>query len=391
MKAYHIATHTANIGDAALVNGIQSTIKQDISPDIYFQNDCLMSYENYWGDKKYDEHLVKTINNNYDFLIIGGGGMIDGQKARKELGIGFDMPFSLLKKIKVPIIFYALGFNLFRNQKFYNKSSLINLLEYTKSNNSIIFSVRDDGSLKKLEKFLGKDLTCHIHSIPDPGLYIKNLVAENEEMDQKKNYIGLQLAGDNIEYRLTPRYISKYKVIGRTLGKLYAKKSISRLSKCIESICTNSNYQLLLCPHLIKDIKIYNSFISNLSNKFIREKVTSTSILKGTEHAADYFKNYKKCSLIIGMRGHSAICSVGLSVPFIGLNTHDKVSSFMNLLGLNRYLIKMNDKTYETKIYDLINEITLNPSIVEKKLMEINQNSRKKTSEFNLKIKALLQ
>ena len=50
----HIAMHTTNIGDGALVRGIQYTLPQDIQTDIRFVDHCITDFLKY--DKlKFDD------------------------------------------------------------------------------------------------------------------------------------------------------------------------------------------------------------------------------------------------------------------------------------------------------------------------------------------------
>jgi len=96
-KILHTATHTTNIGDGALNFGIQNMLKKQ-NNNFDFTDDCLMDYENFYGDKKYSEKLVKKIN-NFDLLIIGGGGMIEGGRNLSNIGLAYNMPLNLLKRI----------------------------------------------------------------------------------------------------------------------------------------------------------------------------------------------------------------------------------------------------------------------------------------------------
>jgi len=67
--------HTTNIGDGALVRGIQYTLPQDIQTDIRFVDHCITDFLKY--DKlKFDDQYVEWLNNNANLLLIGGGGLI---------------------------------------------------------------------------------------------------------------------------------------------------------------------------------------------------------------------------------------------------------------------------------------------------------------------------
>ncbi len=42
--------------------------------------------------------------------------------------------------------------------------------------------------------------------------------------------------------------------------------------------------------------------------------------------------------LVVGMRGHSAVCAVGLGVPCVAVSTHAKVEGFMGKCGLGDWV-----------------------------------------------------
>ena len=228
IKIWHIATHTANIGDGALVNGIQTTLKQDLEEEIQFHNDCLMYYENYWGNKKYDQELVDQINEEADLLIIGGGGMMDGRRSRKHTGIGFDLPLNLFEQIKIPIVFYALGFNLFKGQFFWNKPALVKLLQFAARRKDCLFSVRNDLSQKRLQELVGVDTARCVIEIPDPGLYVETKPTHHAEFSESNPNILIQLAGDNTSARYNQSTVARLPFVSNRIAKIEKNVNLSQ-------------------------------------------------------------------------------------------------------------------------------------------------------------------
>lgn len=389
IRIWHTATHTTNIGDGALVSGIQNTLSEDWSSDIEFENDCLMQYENYFGQKKYDLNLVDEINNKSNLLIVGGGGMMDGGRGDKHSGMGFDIPQSLLDKITVPVVFYALGFNLFEQQIYWNKDKLKQRIEYLLDRPNTLFSVRNDGSKQRLEQFIGR-ADERIIEIPDPGMYVIPEQAPHETIRPGELNVIVQLAGDNVFSRFglgSLKYLSRFL---RQVIKKRQRNSFIKLASVLERLSLEQKVNYILCPHLVRDFDVTAEFISVLKRSFARFNFNCSPVLRGTRDAGKYFSIYNQSDLVIGMRGHSVICGVGLGVPTIALSSHPKVRGFMQKVGLTDRIVDVNDKLLNDKLTTIIHEI-LNDKLNERaRLANIKAECRNKTKAFHDEIISLM-
>lgn len=366
IKIWHLATHTTNIGDGALTKGIQENIKNIFKNNkIHIYEDCLMYYKKFWGKKEFNNRTISKIN-KFDCLIIGGGGMIEGKKNNIENGMAIPITLEQLKKIQIPIIFYGIGYNQYSNEKFYNLDMFKKFLEYIKKQRNILFSLRNDGSFQRLKVIMNENINF-IKVIPDPGYFLK---LNNKQKNHKK-YILLQLAGDNLKYRFKKNIFFHKEKINNFLNEL---------SIFIKKICQNKNINIFFCPHLIKDIKIFDLLIQKLDQGTIRKFIEMTPVLNGNKNVNNFFNYYQMSSVVVGMRGHSIICSTGLKKPTIAISNHPKVVDYMKLHGLDNYCISSQDglgeKLYQKVIYCLNNE---------KKLKKKYDNIYKQNTKINLK------
>jgi polysaccharide pyruvyl transferase WcaK-like protein len=113
-KILHLASQNCNIGDGALIQSIQDMLKEKRN-DLEFINEDKWEYTRY-KTKNMDYFYKKA--NNVDAIIIGGGGMISAHQSCKENGISFPISQNFLQNYKKPIIFYALGDNVFYKEEY---------------------------------------------------------------------------------------------------------------------------------------------------------------------------------------------------------------------------------------------------------------------------------
>ncbi len=385
IKIWHVATHTTNIGDGALVSGIHRTIREDWEMPVDFISDCLMKYENYMGDKKYNNDLVDRINDCADLLLIGGGGMLDGGRGDKNAGMGFDLPLELLKKIRVPVVYYAVGFNLFDNQIYWNIGKLKKYIEFIVSQPNMLFAVRNDGSYERLYDAFGGRVNGFIE-VPDPGLYVPTVDSEHPELLDDKVNILIQLAGDNPFSRYSSEFWKYMPALGKMLLRKRQNKQLRKLGIALQNISVQHDVNYVLCPHLVRDLTVNGQFISSIERGFSRFSFNSTGIQRGVEAARNFFDIYKKASLIIGMRGHSVICGVGLNTPTIALTSHSKVKGFMEKVGLSDRIIDISDPRIVERLEKMVLSVLENAVEEKNKLKNIYEECRLKTRKFNQSI-----
>lgn len=385
IKIWHVATHTTNIGDGALVSGIHRTIREDWDRPVEFIPDCLMEYENYMGNKRYDDALVARINTDADLLLIGGGGMLDGGRGDKNTGMGFDLPLELLEKIKIPVVFYAVGYNLFDKQIYWNLDKLKNYIEFVVAQKNVLFSVRNDGSYERLHEVLGGKISGLIE-VPDPGLYVHTVDTEHPELLHGKENILIQLAGDNPFSRFSAGVWKYVPIFGEAVLKKRQIEQLCALGAALENISGKRNINYVLCPHLLRDFTVTGKFVDAIGRGFSRFTFNSTGVQRGTTAAGHFFDIYKNASLIIGMRGHSVICGVGLNTPTIALSSHSKVKGFMEKVGLSDRIVNLGDSGLVERLEKMVIEILDKRSEEVHRLRKISDDCRLKTREFNRRI-----
>lgn len=360
MRFAHIASHTTNIGDGALIQGIQTILPLDLGKPIEFVNEDIWDFR-FYKSRDFDTRYVQWLNDNVDLLLIGGGGMISQN--------GFSLPLKpdTFNLLSVPVVVYGVGHNLFRGEKLRRPEDLYNLIRVINKNGGL-FSVRNDGSYSRLEKDLDKILTQDVFEIPDPGFYTPIVPVNSPVIRPEKINILLQLAGDGISNRflsnsIKNNFLSKFSITKKDLTKsflLSVAKALFRLSK-------DYPINIILTPHILKDYGVFSQFISiadqiSTPRKFFtRGLMESVGVVRGSENASKFFDYYRQADLVIGMRGHSSIVAVGQRTPFVGLVSHEKISGFMDECNMGEWAIQIDDPQVEEKLYMKAKALIENP------------------------------
>lgn len=389
IKIWHTATHSTNIGDAALICGIHSTIREDWGEAVEFIPDHLMRYDTYWGSKKFDIDLVEQINSKSDLLLIGGGGMIDGGRGNKGTGMAFNLPFPLWGEIRVPIAFYALGQNLFPNQRYWHSIKLLQLINYAASKENILFSVRNDGPLERLKAMFSTPI-AGVEEIPDPGLYVPTQNVDQAVLCPEKINIVIQLAGDNPFNRFGCSYWKYVAVWGKRVLRDQMRQYFKKVGKALQEVAKDYPVNYILCPHLVRDFFVLSEFVACIPTGFSRFNFNVSNVLRGVNQAPVFFDLYRKADIVIGMRGHSVICGIGVGTPTIGLSSHDKIKGFMDSVGFHDRMLEIKDPGLESKLAKTIATVIQNREGEKQRILKAYNQCREKTAQFNKKIFNLL-
>jgi polysaccharide pyruvyl transferase WcaK-like protein len=332
LRVLHAATHGHNIGDGALVAGMHATIEEDLGTRLEVTPIDVLGCKLRGRRNMLTESEAACLRGKIDLVLVGGGGMIEGGKGNYLSGLNFNFDPDLIDVLDVPWVFYALGFNQFRHTLFLHRGRLRRVLEHVERR-GLLFSVRNDGSRQRLERLLGPQPS--VVTIPDPGCFVPTRARPLPELDPDRRNVLVQLAGD----RFGQRFGSGASRLGRSLR---GRDPIRNLAAILAGIVDRHAVQLVLCPHLLVDLRVLSSLVEALPQRVVRESTTLGPVLNGAGAAPDFFELYRRADLVIGMRGHSAICSVGVGTPFIGLASHDKVGGFLDEVGLPEWSVDID-------------------------------------------------
>ena len=284
--------------------------------------------------------LTDLSPNRFDLVLVGGGGSIDGFK-NKPCGIAMPLTLDNLADTKVPMLFWALGENLFRAQRWHDdaKDNLNNLVAVCRDR-GWPFTVRADGSLARLESTLEQSNHDYVVELPDPGFFIET----DQEFDPsvfERDYAIVQLASDNYHARIgdDEKTLEFFRDMSKYVDWLYEK-----------------GVAVVFAIHTHVDVAAVSKIYETMDKKSMRLGTMMTGMWNLMD-ANRYFRYYEKAAFVVGMRGHAVICGTGLGVPTIAIDTHPKVGGFMKEIGMSDYAIDPHNPDFLYNLKEVTSDI----------------------------------
>lgn len=280
----------------------------------------------YWKLESIREPFTKErinyINSHASAVLIGGGGLI----LDKGFPTGWQLNClpELLDEIKVPIIVFAIGFNLFRGQKL-TDAALISLSHLAKK--AVFFSMRENQAVKIMRELTGCQ---NIRFQPCPATLLSKIYSISPFSQKMINRIGFNWAGDRENFRLgVPRKKVKdvrEEIFRKLAGVLQGRKI-----------------------DIIKHVKGDERPFSFINGRYI-------DLFQATPETIINY--YTQIPLTIGMRGHSQMIPFGLGNGIISLVSHNKMSWFLDDARLSEQGVEItspklvDELTYLVKHFD---------------------------------------
>jgi polysaccharide pyruvyl transferase WcaK-like protein len=283
---------------------------------------------------------VLLINNKCSILIVGGHGLLMPESNKNNnSGWGFNIKIGNLKKIKIPIIFFAIGYNVFRGQDRFYPIFREHLNECIKK--SIFFGLRNYGSIEKIKNIISNDLCPKIKYQPCPTT-IQEISENIVNGNYKDNKIAISVAFNKIKKR--------YNNINDIISKLvdYGK------------YMQNNGFEVYFFGHHLFDV--FSKYA-----KCLKENGFSVLPLYG-KTKKEIYKIYRNNKIIISMRGHGLMIPFGLSIPTISLTNQDKQKWFLETIGYEEWNLEINDDFYK-KLLNTTFEILSNYNTIMKNLI----------------------
>ena len=111
----------------------------------------------HWKKKHVHEKINSNDINKSNLLLIGGGGLIINDTNNKsKSGWQWDCSITTLSNINVPVVVFAIGYNMFRGENYFKQNFKKNINTLVK--NSLFFGLRNQGSINSLKKVIDKSL-----------------------------------------------------------------------------------------------------------------------------------------------------------------------------------------------------------------------------------------
>ena len=325
MKILHIATHRGwqeaskggsgiNSGDTCLNEVIQNYFKKEfLGIEIHSRQ--------IW--QRVTQSDVLAWNKEYNFIMIGGGGqLLNDQPGLDESlsGWTWQIAYEDLICLKVPFIFYSVGYNKFPFGLEFS-DLLWKSLHYIYLN-SVFFSMRNSGSIEKVRK----NFVSRGYEMPKEILFQPCLTTIYSKLFERKfdcdlngpANIAVNIAVDRITSRIAYSPKEFYDCCSDMIVKLYASSKVKAVD--------------LICHKKIDGLDHEYIDAINSSLKSYQEPCTSVD-LTGLD-SEQIYQVYSAYDLTVGMRGHGIMIPTGCGKPTFSLISHPKLKYLLDDLEL---------------------------------------------------------
>jgi len=357
-KILHFASFIGNIGDNANHNGLYKNLHSKLN-DIDFTITQEEIREYFWRQKSFDNKLISLFN-KFDLIIIGGGNFFELWVENSRTGTSIDIPIEFLKKIKTPILFFSLGFDIHQGYSSENKLKFSNFLDYLAADPKYLVSMRNDGALNNLNLLYGNRYNSKVLSVPDSGIVLSPQDLNVNKSWIKGNTIGINLAGDMINLRYNDNYDNALRVY----------------SEFLKWIIENYDYNIIFFPHIFSDYKIFFNVLNLLPDSFKRKKVQIAPLASGDNGMKEVFSLYNQCKIIVANRFHSNLCSIALGKPTIGIVNYPQIENFYKEIGLSHYIVKINENNSLENIKSIFSNLHHNQENVVEEIISVRDQVR---------------
>jgi polysaccharide pyruvyl transferase WcaK-like protein len=346
-RILHLASFTGNIGDNASHFGLGNILNTifEKSPEID-RLEIRRFYKNYNLPDKlfFDENFVE-LTNNYDVVIIGGGGFFNFCIENSNTGTTLDFSDNIFLKIKTPIIISSMGILQHQDVPEGNLQKFENFLNLILNKDNATLALRNDGSKFIINKLFGSKYEL-IPEILDNAFFYKP--KKLEFLISEKKYILINITKDQVQM--------KNMIVGSVNYKFY----LSELLKFIQKVIKETDLDILFAPHIFSDYIAIQELLSGINDFHIRKRIIVSPYVQGDFGCNLTFNIYQKAQFIIGMRFHANVCSMAMEKKSVGLVALDRLDYLYKNMGIEDSLIFLNEPFSEI-LFDKLTSHIENP------------------------------
>ena len=348
INVLHLASFNGNIGDNANHNGFYNTLKKTCRHELNVTE--LEIREFYWKQKFFDSTFI-DYSNQFDVLIIGGGNYFELWVEHSPTGTSVMIDPELFKKIKIPVIFNALGVDPRKGASQECCNKFRHFLDIIFEDNKNLVSMRNDGSMKNLIKYIGQEYADKFLWTPDAGINLQNI---KETTHPTQPYLAVNIAGDMLDLRFPNSSDNSY--------SQFINDIAATITNAIDNGLVN---EAVLIPHIFRDIQSIGELLEVLPDHIRRKHITVAPLLNGTGCEEKIFGLYQHAKITLAMRFHANLCSISFGTPTIGLISYRQINDLYEELELNNFSVDITKKHTKDNILKLMHDINKNTSIKE--------------------------
>ncbi|HJL15033.1 MAG TPA: polysaccharide pyruvyl transferase family protein [Sandaracinaceae bacterium LLY-WYZ-13_1] len=284
-----------HFGEAAAEAGVDVTVDQSFVYDFPFR-----------------ESTIATVNESYDLVILGGGGILYHRpRDASASGWGFDIPEALIETLEVPFAIYAAGYN-------YRAFAEAHFPEHTAAHvretvrRAAHFSMREHGSIRMLRERFG--VTEGVRFVPDLALHVEPARVHLPRLDPARKPVGVCLRLDKARERFGEPFAERF------------ERFAGALVESARQLVEEDGRQIVFTPHLLTrtDLEVAELLRASLpegSLLLLHEEIPSLYQAATLDNPAVLAGVYRKLDVVLGHRLHSVVIPFSVQTPAVSISS----------------------------------------------------------------------
>jgi hypothetical protein len=387
-----------NAGDRALADAVQRCFAGApalTGPPARRAGDAAASGETRGGwhelhvHQLFDERRLAEVNATQGLVVGGGGLFLPDAAPNGNSGWQWNISDAVLARIEVPLVVWAVGYNVFEGQTFEGQTfegrpddgpafgelapgradsssgrfarSLRALVE-----RSAFVGMRNHGSVDRVRELLPDELADRVGWQPCPTA-ITDLLADPPSPIQPTE-------PDRPGSASPPPGVvllnCAYDRAGRRFGDDYGA-FLGGLRDWV--LRTRERADVWYAAHCADDER----FVSDLRRE---HGITLPVIALYDLTPAQIYQQYRQAQLVVGMRGHAATIPFGCGTPIVSLTSHPKLGYFLDDIDRPQWGLQVRDPHLGDRLWDVTCDVLDNAPAVAADIAEIRRKLAKVTA-----------
>lgn len=249
-----------------------------------------------------DEPALEELNARRGVIVGGGGLFLPDTAPNSNSGWQWNVPDRILGRITVPLVVFAVGYNVFDGQRYRRERFAASLRVLAER--SAFFGLRNHGSVARVKELLPRELRDRVRYQPCPTTVARHLDPDWSDPVRRDETVLINCAYDRANLRF-----------GHDYGHF-----LSEMDAAVRAI--GERAEVRYAAHMPADEK----FVHDLRREHGTALAVEPLYLRSNDEIRDL---YRRTRLVIGMRGHAGMIPFGCGTPVISLVSHPKLAYFL--------------------------------------------------------------
>jgi polysaccharide pyruvyl transferase WcaK-like protein len=319
IEVLHLASFAGNIGDIANHKSFRRWFELLFS-------DYNVSWNNFEMRRFFRQELnvlnkFESKVSDCDLLIIGGGNFLELWPENTPSGTSLPFSTQYLEQTNKPVFINSIGVD---DGQGISQSASLNfkvLANFLASSERVFLTVRNDGSMRTISRFLDTENYARCMKLPDHGFFLDKI----ENAPRKKEHVlGINLAIDMPEFRFANNNNSP-------------NQFLSEFANTLNSVAKeNPHLKFKFIPHMYSDIEAYAVILRNLKDELRRERVT-ISTYNTSWNSKTISESYSGLSMLVAMRFHANVFGISQNIPTFSIVSYPQIEKMINEMAIEKW------------------------------------------------------